>query len=209
MAYFRIIGSFDPKPLLDQIAAHPELWDQNRIRTFVPTSPHHQASDILLRFYDLGERILWPDDAFKLDRADYPARATLPAVEPFLNLLMAEVECLPGDLHGLGSVLIAKLAPGKVIQPHTDLVFTDGAPHLSKLEQPAVFYDRYQIVLQGAATFTAADEVVEMQAGEIWWFDNSVRHGVEAVGEADRIVLIVDVHGRRMMQRRLHEGMLA
>lgn len=197
MKYFRHIGEVDPLPLLAQLDARPGLWDQYRIRTLSPRSPHHQAHDIILRFYATTRRIVWPDDAFLLGRVDFPARKLLTAAEPLIERVMGAARCYQDVL--VGSVLITKLAPGAMITPHSDLIEIEAES--ARWPQPALFYDRYQIALEGTGEFVAGDETVKMTPGNVWWFDNAVRHMVTAIGVRPRIALIVDVHGLDMVKR--------
>jgi hypothetical protein len=83
----------------------------------------------------------------------------------------------------LGRVIITRLAPGKGIDPHVDM----GAP--------ATFYQRFHIVLQSlpGCNMRSGGEVIQLSAGEVWWFDNCQEHEVVNNSADDRIVIIADI----------------
>lgn len=181
MKHFQMIGTFDPVPLMHQVQTHPELWNQNTLRTTHPMSPHGEVDDIWIRFNDLE---LWKatgDAAAVLDEHEsiwYPAANVLPGARGLLLWLMARV----GGIR-LGRALITKLGPGEKIAPHVD-----GGSH-------AAYYERYHLVLQGlpGSQFRCAEERVEMLTGQIYWFQNGLEHEVINNSADDRIHLIADV----------------
>jgi len=102
----------------------------------------------------------------------------VPAIRPLVFSLMNTVE---GER--LGRVMINKIRPGGRIFPHIDTPsHTD-------------YYSRFHYVIQSSpgCTFRAGDEVVQMSAGEAWWFDNSQEHEVINNSADDRIHLIIDI----------------
>lgn len=54
--------------------------------------------------------------------------------------------------------------------------------------------NRFHCVVTSNAecVFTAGDEAVCMEPGELWWFDQKVMHGVVNGGSTDRVHLILD-----------------
>lgn len=174
--FHRLMGGANVGPLLLALARHPELWDQNTLRTTHPETPHKEVSDIWLRFNKLTEIVEQVVDEH--ESIDYPAYAILKEARPLIMGLMAHVQ---GER--LGRCLITKLAPGRKIDPHVD-----GGSH-------AAYYDRFHIVLDSApgSLFRCGDESVQMAPGEIWWFDNSVEHEVINNSATDRLHLIVDI----------------
>ena len=181
MRNFQFVSTFDPFPLVHQLQQHPELWDQNRLRTTHPQSPHQQVSDIWIRFNDLAEYEKTADAAKVVDEHEsvwYPAAGQLWTIKPIIFGLMSKVSGVR-----LGRVLITKLAPGKTIDAHED-----GGSH-------AAYYERYHCVLQGlpGSLFRCGTEEICMSTGQIWWFDNSVQHEVRNNSADDRIHLIVDI----------------
>jgi hypothetical protein len=174
--YFQKIGhGVDVMPLLMALKRHPELWNQNLLRTTHPGTPHTQVDDIWIRFNELK------DGANVMDEHEsiwYPAAQDLPQVRPIIFSLMSRVE---GER--LGRVLITLLAPGRKIESHVD-----GGAHAS-------YYERYHICIDSrpGSVFRCGDEQVQMQPGEVWWFNNAVEHEVVNNSSDDRIHLICDI----------------
>lgn len=179
--FLKIVDGCDVMPLMYAVQQNPGLWNQNKLRTSIPESPHFAVSDIWLRFNDLTRATQTGDASYVMDEhesIDYPAFAQLPQARPLIFGVMSRVG---GER--LGRCMITKLPPGGRITPHVD-----GGSH-------AAYYERFHIVLQAKAgsRFRAGDEVVEMKTGEIYWFDNSQEHEVLNASDDDRVHLIVDV----------------
>lgn len=174
--FLKVADGIDVLPLLMALKSHPELWDQNTLRTTHPGTPHTQVSDIWLRFNDLQAGVNAVADEH--DSVNYPAFFVLPQARPLIFGLMARVE---GER--LGRCLITKLPPGGRIEPHED-----GGSH-------AAYFERFHIVLQSQPgnAFRCGDETIGMRPGEVWWFDNAVEHEVINNSSDDRIHLIVDI----------------
>lgn len=177
MNNFQYIGKVDTFPLLHEVQRHPELWNENDLRTTHPQSAHKQASDIWLWFNKVtdGQEYAVTDD---IQTQPYRAWSMLTHARLLTLDLMRRV-----DGTQLGRVLITKLSPGTQITPHTDY----GAP--------ATFYRRYQIALQSyaGAVFYSGDEQVVFQTGDVWWINNRVEHSVINNSVDDRIALIADI----------------
>lgn len=173
----RIATGVNVTPLMLAIARRPELWNQHTLRTTHPGTPHTQVDDIWLRFNAMPASGNEASVVDEHESIDYPAYAVLPEARQLVMTLFAAVA---GER--LGRVLITRLAPGRAIAPHVD-----GGSH-------AAYYDRFHLVLQSneKCLFRAGDEAVQMQAGEVWWFDNSQEHQVINQGSSDRIHLIMD-----------------
>ena len=167
-------------PLYNAVMRSPELWDQNKLRTTHPGTPHTEISDIWLRFNDMQRGDLAVADEH--ESVNYPAFFSLPQARPLIFGLMSLVE---GER--LGRVIITKLPPGGKIAPHED-----GGSH-------AAYFDRFHIVLNSApgCLFRAGDETVQMSTGDLWWFDNSKEHEVINNSADDRVHMIVDVRTSR------------
>ena len=176
MRNFQLIAAgVDVLPLLHAVQRQPELWNQNRLRTTHPGTPHAEVDDIWLFFNQADDAATVVDDK---DTIPYPAWQALPQARPIVFDLMRAVQ---GSR--LGRVLITRLAPGKSIAPHADA----GAP--------AEFYERYQVVLQNLAgsLFTIEGETVTFASGDVWWINNRMEHSVVNNSEDDRVVLIIDI----------------
>lgn len=182
--FHKLADGIDVIPLINAIQRHPELWNQNTLRTTHPGTPHTEVDDIWIRFNDLEKWKATSDAASILDEHEsiwYPASHLLP-IRPYIFDLMRRVE---GER--LGRVLITRMAPGKRIAPHVD-----GGEH-------AAYYDRYHLTLQGfpGFQFRAANETVCMRSGECWWFDNSKEHELVNNSQDDRITVIIDIRTLR------------
>lgn len=178
MSRFRLTHlGLDTGPILEELAAHPGLWDEHPERRTAPGSPHAAMTDIWIRARardDLAE-----EDAFRKPHRPvfYPAWRALPAIQPVVFGLMAEHRGTE-----LGNVLLTRLPPGEAIGTHQD--------HGWAVE----WYNRkFYVVLRSNARCvnTCMEEEVAMRAGEIWEFENRVPHGVENNGASERISLIV------------------
>lgn len=184
MRNFQKLGeALDIFPLLHALHRQPELWNENKLRTTHPGTPHSEVDDIWLRFNDTkpyldGSASAKESIIDEHESINYPAWHKLPQVRPLIFNLMRAVE---GER--LGRVLITRLAPGKKIYPHID-----GGSH-------AAYYSRYHILLQSlpGAVFHAGNETANMKTGEAWWFDNAQEHSVVNNSADDRITMVVDI----------------
>lgn len=174
--FIKIAEQVDVIPLLNALAAHDDLWNENNLRSTHPASPHKEVDDILVFF----NRI--PDDPAAIvddvDVVPYRAWQELPQVRQHVFDIMRRVEAVR-----LGRVIITRLPPGCKIAPHAD----QGAP--------VDYYRRYILALQNApgSIFRIGDEVVQFRMGEWWLINNSVEHEVVNNSADDRIVLICDL----------------
>jgi hypothetical protein len=187
--FFHICDGLDVSGLLREIAQQPELWNAFPVRTEHPLSAHRIVDDIVLRYspFRSGEDFV-DKVCSRTEVMDYPPWYKLPSAHPFVYGLMTRLAAVH-----LGRVMITRVAPGISIPPHSDRIppaeeaFPDRIP-------PAVYYDRYHIVLQSApgVVFRCGDESVYMPAGSAWWFNNQIEHEVVNNSAADRIHLIID-----------------
>ena len=172
----RIAENVPTMPVMHALQRHPDLWDQNTLRTQFEGSPHAQVHDIWLLFNSIEQS----DESIANDCevVTYPAWFMLPEARKLAIDLMQIV-----GGRQLGRVMITKLEPGKKIPEHRD----EGAP--------ATFFQRYQVALQSltGVTFQIDDEAVVFATGEIWWIDNTRKHSVKNNSADDRVVMIVDV----------------
>jgi len=189
--FLKIAENIDVLPVLHEIAAQPELWNQYTVRTFHQQSAHRDLDDIVLRYNPFDPRT---DDfveavCSRIDVVNYPAMARLPLARQLVMNLMARVQ---GE--HLGRVFISRIRPGGGIPLHSDRIppaeeaFPDRIP-------PAVYYDRYHLVLQDApgTVFQCGGEQLYMPPGTAWWFNNQLDHLVVNNSAEDRIHLVVDI----------------
>lgn len=156
--------------ILWSLREHPELWDQNTVRTQDPASPHHGLSDIWARFAAPGV-----DGSQPHESVWYPSSDTLH--------IKSVVGPLVGLVHGtrLGGVLITKIPPGKTCKPHSDPGWH------------ARFYDKFAVQIESAPgqAFCFEDDTLETKPGDVFWFDNAYTHWVVNDSPYDRITMIV------------------
>lgn len=169
--------TFDPTPLLAELAEHPEVWNEITHRTAHPNSPHREVSDIWVRYNDLKNfngnmaRFNGPHKSVW-----YPVSEKLPSVKALSEELAEalEAECL-------GGILITKVPAYKQVYPHADSGWHAG------------FYQKVGMQLAGNEdqAFCFDDGELSAMPGETYWFDNHVRHWVRNDSSEDRITLIV------------------
>lgn len=170
-----IFQEYEVRPLLHAVQVHPELWNQNTLRTGHPGTAHGDVDDIWLWFNKTDDPEKVVDDK---QVEPYAAWYILPQAHRVIADLMHRVRGVQ-----LGRVIITRLAPGKRIAPHVD----GGAP--------ADYFERYQVALQSlpGAMIRVGNEEVSFCPGEIWHIDNKQEHEVANNSADDRIVMIVDI----------------
>lgn len=168
-----ITGGVDVAPLLWDLQANPQLWNQNTARTENPNSPHHEVSDIWVRYAPLEiagqpgrHDSVWYDSATPI----------LPAVKAIVYPLMHLVQA-----DRLGGVLITKIPAGKTCKPHRD----DG--------WHAAAYRKFCVQVQSAPgqRFTVEEDWLEPRPGDVYEFQNQYQHWVTNDSPHDRISMIV------------------
>ena len=173
MSHAICLGRFNVTDLAAQVDAHPELWDQNTLRTGWKEGPFTETSDIWVRYGDDPETM-----AGEHFPVFYPAWYALPALQPIVFHLMAGLRATT-----LGGVMITRIPPGGKIPSHTD----KGGWHAEfyPLKVYVVIRSNPQVVNR------YEDETYHLAAGEAWLFNNLVTHSVENHGDTDRIAAIV------------------
>lgn len=165
--------------ILNQIDAHPELWNENPERLF-PGSPMEGTSDIWLRYRDKAE--LTSREAYREPHFAvwYPGAKKLGRALSVVRHLMWVIEA-----DYIGGVLITKIPAGRSILPHSDA----GSWHAEFMNVKV--YIPLQTNLD--CVNICEDEHVSMMAGDAWTFDNLKTHSVVNSGKQDRITLIVSL----------------
>lgn len=177
MSEFELIASgIDVAPLLSQLKAHPELWNQHPARTG-EGSPHRGIPDIWVR-YRAPEELTAPD---KFDEphfaAFYPAWRILTELHPIVFGIMAKVRATY-----LGGILITHIPPRRAVKPHADFGWHP-SHHNLKVYVP--------IQSSPGCINYCGGEAVNMRSGEAWSFNNLVEHSVVNDGDTDRYTLIL------------------
>lgn len=167
--------SLNVEPIAQALAANPQLWDQHRMRTESPNSPHREANDIWVR-YNAIENFTTIDDFNGPHESSWYPAADLLHVKPFVLDIMRLVEGTQ-----LGGVLITRIPPGKQVYPHIDRGWH------------ARYYEKYAVQIRGndKQAFRFDDEELVTRTGDFYSFDNSFRHHVVNDSYEDRITMII------------------
>lgn len=175
---FRLIRSgVDVSKVVSQLAAHPELWGQQKAR-LLPGSPHADTVDIWVRFRDV--EVYRAEHGSDMSHfVDEHESIWLPPAE----VLPAAVKIAKGIAYDrpLGGVLITKTMPGGRIKPHTDRGW--------HAEQ----HDKFYVALQNdpGCVFGWESGSLIADAGDVWEFRNDISHWVENNSSRDRLSMIV------------------
>lgn len=177
--FTKLFENVDVAAINAQLAGHPELWDQVDYRKTGTGTPHGRMSDIWVRYNDIRP--------FQ-ERGDYrglndphipvwyPAWEKIPALHPVVFGLMGAVQ---GEM--IGAILITRIPHGEGIDPHTDKSW-----HVS-------YFSKFYVSLEAApgARFHVDGEFIEPRVGDVYRFDNKVRHWVTNESGQDRVTLII------------------
>lgn len=174
----KICAGIDVLPLLRQVEAHPDLWNEHRNRTGFKGSPFTGTSDIWLRYRIRSELVEASDFKVPHFSSNYPAWHILSAAQDIAFDLMRTVR----GVH-LGGVLMTKIPPGVAVKPHDDRGSWHAETMNCKIYVP--------IMANEDCINYCGDDALVIRAGEAVSFDNLVTHSVENNGATDRITLIV------------------
>lgn len=171
----RLLASgFNVQPLVDQLAAHPELWNEHRHRL---QGPHSVVSDIWVRFNPIENFDPENPAAFlePHEPAWYPCIEKIPAAKQ----LCEEIEKETGENDLLG-VLITRIPAGGEVGAHTDSGWH------------AEVTNKYAVQLAGnfEQSFYVEGQELRTKTGDIFTFDNSKTHGVRNPSNEDRMTFI-------------------
>jgi hypothetical protein len=196
MKHFRKIrGNIDVQPYIDELAAHPELFDSDSSRQQgIPVQRETKAvllfgvnadgldrSQLDYAFLDTQAR---HGMAIRYRGCETPESGILPTSTQFVKDLCAEMKGVPGR------AVIAQLASDGRIYSHID----DSLYWLLR--------DRYHLVVkcgEKGTWFQAGDEEAYMRQGELWWFDPTVYHEAHNVSDQTRIHIVIDILSRQSL----------
>lgn len=174
--FARIAEGVDTGPLLAELDAEPEMWlaDTSRQRK---VRCQRNTLNIFLR----APKKPLPPGAKNAN--DVHASRRTRAAERFPRTL-AFCESIANELGAtLGRATLVTLLPKSRVYPHIDT----GAYYRIR--------DRLHLVLRSpeGSPLTAGEETVVMREGELWVFNNKVRHSAENRSEEPRVHLIFDL----------------
>lgn len=170
---------FDIRPLCEQIARHPDIWNTHTMRTDAYATPHKSVSDIWVR-YNAWRNFTGDIEAFngEHDSEWYPVIHKIPAAWSIAKRLC---RALKGKR--LGGVLITKVPAGGEVRPHVDHGWHAG------------YYEKFAVQLASTSeqAFCFEDGSLSALPGEVYTFQNDRLHWVTNPSNEDRMTMIVCV----------------
>jgi hypothetical protein len=175
--FTRILDDIDVSAACDELDLRPDLWNQHRERSVNPASPHRETSDIWLRYCEPekvrdGSHLTGP-----FEMRWYPAWFELPALHPIYHQIAMAVKA-----RECGGVLITRIGPAMQVYPHHDR----GGWH------PEHFTTKVFTILRAnpLCLNVCDNEMIVMQPGSAWAYDNLKFHSVMNAGPTERLCLI-------------------
>ena len=181
MGAFRLVASgVNVSGVVQELEAHPDLWNARAYRTESVASPHHGIPDIWLRYRKLSE--LTSPQAYREEHFAefYDEWNLVPSLHPIVYGLMAAVKAVY-----LGGIIVTRIPPGHQVKPHDDR----GSWHAERMNTKA-----YLILKDNPWCLNHCDgDTVHMRTGDVWEFDNLRPHSVVNDGPSDRWTAIISM----------------
>ncbi len=107
----------------------------------------------------------------------YPVANEIPELRLVTNDLLSYLPPVE-----LGGIIITKIPPGCLVQPHVDAGW-----------HATYYHDKYALQLKGNMdqAFNFQDASISALPGQVYWFDNSRLHWVTNDSDEDRITMII------------------
>lgn len=174
--FTRIEEDIDVTPFLSELAAAPEMWLANTSRQR-KVRCQRDTRNIFLR---VAKRPLPPGARNANDVHASRVARYAPRFPHALAFCQRTADLQGGEL---GRVTLVALQPHGWVHPHVDA----GAYYRVR--------DRFHLVLKSpeGSPLTARSETVVMREGELWAFDNKVKHEARNPTDETRVHLIFDV----------------
>ena len=154
---------FDITPIVEELNAHGDLWNQFKGRLMHPQSPHRHTDDIWLRYAEenLHDKVRKVEGPHK--SVWFPAAKELPVTKALAERMF---ECVGAK--ELGGVLLIRVPPGEQIYPHVDHGWH------------AKYYDKLAVQIESdiEQEFAFEDGSLSALPGESYWIDNHYPHWV-------------------------------
>lgn len=165
-------------PLAIEIHRQAHLWREDSYLRDYPQGPFRDVETIFLRFPPASVTALERDSRDQHECVWMDGAIHLPAARPLIFALMSQVQ---GER--LGRVMVNRIRAGGRIFPHADT------------PAHANYWERFHYVIASSpgALLRCAEETINPQTGELWWFQNALAHEAINNSACDRIHLIVDV----------------
>jgi hypothetical protein len=170
------------RPVCSELSADPGLWNEHRLRTADPRSPHREIDDIWGRYNALANLDPANPAAFNEPHAAewYPVAAKLPSLQPFVEALAHALGAAT-----IGGVLITRVPAGKQVYWHRDAGW-----HAQEHRKFCV-----SIAANHEQTFEFEREQMRSDTGDCFEFDNAFPHRVLNPAATARVSLIVSLRG--------------
>ena len=175
-SHFAWVAAVPIHPFLAELDAAPAMWEMDTSRQRKVRCQRH-TENIFLR----AARKPLPLGA---KNANDVHESRVVAMAAKFPRMLGFCESVAGSVGGqLGRATLVALLPESKVYPHIDT----GAYYRIR--------DRYHLVLKSVrgSPLTVRDETVVMHEGELWVFDNKVRHSARNPSRERRIHLIFDV----------------
>jgi len=168
---------YNVHPLVEQLEAHPDVWDRITLRTEGHTTPHSQISDIWVR-YNPWRNFTGDREAFNGPHVPewYPCVHEIPAAWSLARKVQRHM-----GYAKLGFVLITRLKPGCEVKPHTDSGWH------------AETHDKFALQIKGNKdqSFCFDEASLSAEPDDLYRFDNSKTHWVKNESDSERITMII------------------
>lgn len=172
------VGRVDVRLIAEELEASPHFWNQHRLRTENPVSPHREADDIWVRFNALENLDSEHPERFSGEHESvwYPCAAFLPNVRDCVQLLARKLEA-----ETIGGVLLTRIPSKSQVYWHTD------AGWHAKVHRKFCVC----IAANHEQSFEFDGESMRSDTGDVFEFENAYRHRVCNPSDSDRISMIV------------------
>lgn len=178
-SHFELIYRGMPvEPLLTELDANPDIWDERPERTF-GESPHRETSDVWVRYADAHWLGRTGDFVGPHQSTWWPVVDRIPSVFAVWDRIR---HALGGPLE-FGGVLITRIPPGKRVYPHHDCGTWHAEHYDLKVWLPL---RANELCVNGVD-----DEEIVWRPGEAWSHNNLLTHWVRNEGTTERICLIM------------------
>ena len=173
---FRHIGTIDPQPWVDLLQPQgEEIWSEY-VRRQERFRPHRQTLTIPL---------LYDEDMRHCEPSAWPRLAQMEhLLLPVQDLIRQANAAVPGEARDgyFVRAILTRLIAGGMIRPHRDYGESLTRSH------------RYHYVIKTneQVQFGVGSELRHLAAGEVWEINNRLLHGVQNLGDEDRVHLIID-----------------
>jgi hypothetical protein len=200
--------SYDLTEIQAVLKCSRHLWNKYDFRTKSKLSPHREASDIWLRYYDPSlpslQRVQSVQEAAQVHPCIWYPSVLQRAVAALTEQLSLRVTTSKQSDVEIGQVLITKVPPHSTVYPHKDggyqnEAFTQYGILLKANPNQSFCFghlnqnytgDRHPLNLLRPENFTATT-VINSQTGDVIRFKNTEVHWVTNPTDEERITLII------------------